>query len=269
MNKLVLLISSIFLLSFCYSQDDAFVVKPILVISESNTSFYSKDATVFALYNNREIIYRKLDSENSMDYKKVIVDSTEYADLLALLKDAKFFNYEAEYDLGAMGSASHQTSVSLYSFLGRYPVKITVEEDIGNKLVGAYYRKRLAPDSGVDEAYEPLSKYLLPGKLYEVFERLISFEHTKEEVYVPEKIEISLFPGRGKCEQKWPSKWAIDELTISGTPSAGFLTIKPPNREFMNDLIEEASHKCVVRIGKRKYLTDFQLVLPFEEYWKD
>jgi hypothetical protein len=217
--------------------------RPILVLVETNpwAMVLGSDSPRFALYDDGVVIYRtkdgfrhvRLDAERAEDLRKAVNVNT-----LSCLKK----NYS---------TSSWTDQPSEYLFFGR-----------GGRLshISVYGR---IPGGNVQTD--------VPPPLIAAYERLANFDDPKSQPWMPDFIEVVIWPYDYAPEPSiiWPSKWPglSDPRTIK---RGNGYSLYVPSKDFeaLHAFLGTEREKGAVEIGGKKWSVNLRFPFPQEASWQ-
>jgi len=197
------------------------------------------DSPRFALYDDGQVIYYDIDEEG---YVAVKLSEGELSELIESLALDEFANLDDYYEASDW---TDQQSHLFYVWL-----------DGEQKQVGVY------GDPTLDEV-----RAKLPDALLAVYDSLAAFEHPNAEVWLPEKIEVLIWPYETSGGAEWPADWPglDDPDTVERYEDHYSLFLDAKDFEEFRALMDEASGVAV--IDGRTWAVSYRYPFPQEELW--
>lgn len=220
--------------------------RPKVILLERNPwlMVIGSDSPAFALYEDGEAIYR-----TKSGYKSVTLDPAE---TMALLDGIGFSALPAlarRYDL-APNTSDMPTEV-IATFDGVKPSIISVRGLL----------KDLGPNT------------VVPNAVTTAYDRLSSFTHPKARDWLPEKVEVMIWPYEYAPDRSiiWPKEWpGLDSPdTVKRGEKSYSLYVPSGMLDDVRQFLGKRRTKGAVEIGGRKWAVSLRLPFPYERSWID
>lgn len=207
---------------------------PVLVLMEFNPwlMVIGSDAPSFVLYDDGTVIFR--DAE-TFDYFTVTLDDEDKAAMREVIDVDAFFALEEYYD-GV--PVTDQPSNVIY---------VWHADDM--KRVGAYGDLRSDRPYGADI---PSARDTVPDVLLDAFDMMAFYEHEKADPWLPEFIEVMVWPHNTLDFADWPDEWPSlnDECAVQRGEDS--YSIYLPS-EYLDDLVDmRQDHNAVLLNGESR-----------------
>jgi hypothetical protein len=160
---------------------------PLVVLTEFNPwkMVLASDSPTFALYDNGQVIYLSEDANGNTEYVSVTLNDKELKALLDKLTiGSDFFALKPFYDLVLKtGQPSNRL--------------VVWDRERSRKVVNVYG----------DLRDDPAARQAAPQSYLRVFDEVIRFQHPNARPWLPEKIEVIVWPYESSDATPWPKDW--------------------------------------------------------------
>jgi hypothetical protein len=217
--------------------------RPVLVLMATDpwAMVLGSDSPRFVLYGNGLAIYRTKEG-----YRQILLDGKRAADLRKAVNVGALACLNTHYSIAEM---TDQPSELLFFGRGGRLSNISVYGSI--------------PDRGVQTD--------LPLPLVAAYERLAAFNDAKARPWMPDYIEVMVWPYEYAPETSiiWPSKWPglNDPSTVKRHDG---YSLYVPSKDFAELLafLRTEPAKGAVEIGGKKWAVSFRFPFPQEASWQ-
>lgn len=224
--------------------------RAIVLLYEHNpwAMVLGSDSPTFALYDDGLVIFARANQEGRPEYASVILSEKERAEFLAALPVKEFNELRHEYELDL--KTDQPTTV------------LSVGDRTGLKSVRVYgnLQRPLREDD--------------PRAFIETYQRLKSFRNARAARWMPEKVELMIWPYESAGEPlAWPKNWpdtAHPTTRKRGTGKDNInysIYLTPAQYERLRKQVESNSADALL-INKRKWAFSFRFPFPNEESWR-
>lgn len=212
--------------------------QPLVVLLESNpwAMVIGSDSPRLALYDDGLVIYR-----TDTGFKSVKLSEQEAT------------KFKASLDVNGLACV-----------LGHYDADVATDRPTETIFVGR--GGKLSPISvyGVPKGPD------VPAAMTSAYEKLIKFDHPAARTWLPEKVEVMVWPYEYAPEASinWPKEWP--DLDSSDTVRRGdSYSIYLPAAEYprLIDFLKGRNEKGAVEIGGKKWAADVRFPFPREVEW--
>lgn len=225
--------------------------QPLVVLIEFDPwrMVIGSDSPTFALYDDGLVIYRRETDEGEIDYVSVQLDEEELA---ALIEDLDigddFFALDDYYDIFL---ATDQPTSYLFAW----------NEEGETKAVGVYGAIRVMPEV----------REQVPEAFLSVFDKVIAFDHEDADAWLPEQIELIVWPYESSAEPlKWPAGWpGLKAPTTVEREMVYSIYLDASHYDELLALFDDlrAGEADGVLIDGRKWSISYRFPFPAEETW--
>lgn len=212
--------------------------RPLIVLLESDpwAMVIGSDSPKLALYSDGLVIYR-----TDTSFKAVKLSNEEST------------KFRASLDIGALACV-----------LGKYEASDATDQPTRNILIGRGGKLAEMSVYGAPEGPE------VPAPITSAYEKLVKFDHPEARQWLPEKIELMVWPYEYAPETSiiWPKEWP--SLNSPGTIKRGdSFSIYMPAAEYprLMEFLKSRKEKGAVEIGGKKWAADVRFPFPREEEW--
>lgn len=240
--------SSLFLLPRgAFGRPDFAPAKPKIVLIERNPwlMVIGSDSPTFVLYDDGRVIYA-----TKAGYVTVALSPAERDALLTNI-DAPALQPLAKHYDRYPGVSDMRTAV------------LVVFEDAKPSIISVY--------GGIDSSWTKGS--IVPEKVVIAGNRLRSFTHPDAQPWLPEQIEVMIWPYEYAPQKSivWPARWpGLDSPdTVKRREGAYSLFIPSADLSRLRAFLKTRREKGAVEISGRKWAVDWRLLFPTERAWMD
>ncbi|MET1112304.1 MAG: hypothetical protein ABWX67_12325 [Allosphingosinicella sp.] len=219
------------------------VPAPLVVLLESNpwAMVIGSDSPAFALYEDGRAIFR-----TESGYQSARLDPGELNRFLDSLKVGSLARSAGGYTATEWTDQPH-TKLLLY--VGKQPVFIAVYGSFEDKEVRAK----------------------LPPEIVEVRDKLRSFKDARSSQWLPESIEVMIWPYDYASEPSiiWPKRWPGLDAPTTRERGEGSFSLYVPSAEFgpLKAFLGRQSEKGAVEIGGKKWAASHRFPFAHEQLW--
>lgn len=225
------------------------VYKPYLVMIEQDpwSMVIGSDSPTFALYDDGLTIF----CEKNEGYKSVILSKQE-RDSFRIDKD--FLKLKDYYEVV---SAMDQSYISLYVWGKGKQKKIDV---YGGPIRFEKRFKKFEEDIKIFRSR-------VPNEFLRIYDNITVFNHSKAQKWLPEKIEIMVFPNDDSTEEPypWPENWP--NIKTSGTKKREELYSVYLDSSHYSELMKIIKENSTVFMNGHKWSIFYRFPFPNEELW--
>lgn len=207
---------------------------------EFDTAVLGSDSPKFALYEDGKVIYR--DGEN---YRSVKLTAKELSSLRRSLSPAHKSELAGEYDIEWLTDHAPRNSLLLYR---GEPVFLSV--------------------NGSLEDGQVLSR--LPKSVRDAYEIVRTFKHTKSTLWMPEKIEVMIWPYENAPDASilWKPDWPkISDANTMQRGDSYSLYFPASELENLQQFLSTRKSRGAVEIEGRKWSVSTRIPFPQERLW--
>ena len=213
-------------------------VHPLVVFlkTEPWAMVIGADSPRFALYSDGLVIYLR-----GNEYRSVRLTAPERDALLAELDVER-----------------------LACFIGRYGNDAVSDQPYNNLFIG-----RGGPLS-VISVYGTVRVPSTPAPVIAADERVAAFDHPGARPWLPERIEVMIWPYEYAPERSivWPSDWPGLDSEYAVRRGDGYSIFVPAaDLPRLNEFLRSRRERGAVEIGGRKWAADLRLPFPMERMW--
>ena len=224
--------------------------KVVVLLYERNpwAMVIGSESPSFALYDDGLVIFTRPNQDGRHEYASVVLSERERREFLASLPIAQFNNLLNEWELDLR--TDQPTTL------------ISIRDEGGVKLVRVYGNLERAMKADDPQAF------------IEIYRRLKSFQHARAARWMPEKVEMMIWPYESASEPlRWPKDWpdtthpttrSRAEVGKEGINYSIYLT--PAQYERLKKEVEGKSIDALL-ISKRKWAFSFRFPFPDEDDW--
>lgn len=218
-------------------------VRPLVVLLEQDPwlMVIGSDSPRFALYDDGTVIYR-----TDAGYKWVKLDATERAALAARL-DIGVLSCNAGYH--ALSAASDQKTENLILFGNDRRVVLSIYGSLDDGEV----------------------RSMLPPSLIDTYDALAHFDHPRARGWLPERIEVMLWPYPHAVEAPvaWPKRWPglHDSGTIARHEDSYSVFLPSARRDELIAFLRSRKPRGAIEIEGRKWSAGIRYPFPGERLW--
>ncbi|HEX7998997.1 MAG TPA: hypothetical protein VF528_11460 [Pyrinomonadaceae bacterium] len=206
------------------------------------------DSPSFALYDDGLLIFTRTNQEGRPEYASLTLSGKELEDFLASLPVKEFNELRHEYELD-LRTDQPTTVLSVGDRRGLKSVRV----------YGNLQRSMKADD---------------PQAFMEIYRKLKSFEDARARRWMPEKIELMIWPYESASDPlAWPKGWpdtAHPSTKKKGTSKDSInysIYLTQPQYESLLKRVERESADALL-INNRKWAFSFRFPFPNEESWR-
>jgi hypothetical protein len=206
------------------------------------------DSPTFAMYDDGLVIFARTNQEGRPEYASVILSEKERADFLAALPVKQFNELRHEYELDLM--TDQPTTV------------LSVGDKTGLKSVRVYGNLRRSARENDPRAF------------IEIYRKLKSFADARAVRWMPERIELMIWPYENAGEPlPWPKNWpdtAHPTTKKRGTSKDSInysIYLMHAQYERLRKQVESKSADALL-INNHKWAFSFRFPFPNEESWR-
>lgn len=206
------------------------------------------DSPSFALYDNGLLIFTRINNEGRPEYASLTLGKQELIDFLASLPVKEFNELRPDYELDLR--TDQPTNV------------LSVRNSTGLKSVRVY--GKLERSTKADD----------PAAFIEIYRKLKSFQDSRAARWMPEKVELMLWPYENAGSPlSWPKDWPdINHPTTKkkgvGRESINYsIYLTPAQYRRLRQQVESASADALL-VNKRKWAFSFRFPFPNEDSWR-
>jgi hypothetical protein len=216
---------------------------PVLILLEPNpwNAVIGSDTPTFALYEDGTAIY-----QTNADYKSVRLSDAERQDLLRSL-NVEDLSRRTGYYRTTEGTDQPEADILVYG--GSKPFYISV------------YGSLASPDV----------RSKLPREIVTAYDRLHSFTHPKAKDWLPDTIEMMIWPYEYAPDPSivWPKDWpGLDDPTTRKRGDGSFSIFVPSSQlQRLRSFFRTRRPKGAVEIGGKKWAADIRFPFPHERLW--
>lgn len=218
-------------------------LKPLIILVETNPwlEVIGSDSPSFALYEKGEVIFLRQDS----GYLSVRLDENERKSLIDSLSLGKKF-YEL-HDYYEVFRRTDQPTTMLY-----------VRDEDKTKKIAVYGRIR----------GDAPARSKTPQAFLKVFDKLVSYQNSRATPWMPEKIEVMVWPfDHSRAEPlPWPKSWPdVNDPTTKRMSQQGY-SIYLDSRYFddLRRLLATLKEGQAVLINGKKWAISYRFPFPHE-----
>jgi hypothetical protein len=227
---------------------------PIVLLYEMNpwANVIGSDTPSFALYDNGLVIFAHRVESRQFELFSVMLSEQERDSLVASLPAKQFFDLEPRYETTLI--TDQQTTV------------IYMRDGSRAKSVSVYGGLRRTDND---------RKAGAPPAFIEIYEKIKGFNDTRAERWMPEKIEMMIWPYENAGSAlAWPKGWpdtkhpqtkkrgdGMDEIAYS-------IYLTPKQYETFKSRVARAGENAVL-INGREWAFDFRYPFPNEDAWRN
>lgn len=215
--------------------------KIVLIERDPWAMVIGSDSPTFALYDDGKAIYL-----TKAGYRSVDLSTAEMAALLAGVDAPALPALARHYDAAA---ATDQPTEILAVYDGDKPAIISV------------YGSLKSPDI----------RKAVPAKIAAAYDRLTAFTHVGATDWLPEKIEVMIWPYDYAPEKSivWPAGWPGLDSPDAVKRRDGAYSLFVPSAKLpeLKRFLETRREKGAVEIGGKKWAVDLRLPFPGEQSW--
>lgn len=206
------------------------------------------DSPTFAMYDDGLVIFARTNQEGRPEYASVILSEKERADFLAALPVKQFNELRPDYELDLM--TDQPTTV------------LSVGDKAGLKSVRVYGKLQRAARENDPRAF------------IEIYQKLKSFGDARAARWMPERVELMIWPYENAGEPlPWPKNWPdtahpTTKKRGTGKDSINYsIYLTPAQYENLRKQVERKSADALL-INNHKWAFSFRFPFPNEESWR-
>jgi hypothetical protein len=224
--------------------------KAVVLLYEHNpwAMVLGSDSPTFAMYDDGLVIFARTNGEGRAEYASVTLSDKERTAFLNALPVERFNELQPDYELDL--KTDQPTTV------------LSVGDRTGLKSVRVY-----------GNLQRPLREND-PRAFFEIYQKLKAFADARAARWMPEKVELMIWPYESASEPlPWPKNWpdtAHPTTKQRGTSkdSINFsIYLTPTQYESLRKQVERKSVDALL-INKRKWAFSFRFPFPNEESWR-
>ena len=237
-------------------------MEPIFVLVEYDPwqMVIGSDSPTFALYDNGFVIFSK--EGNQRQYYSVSLQGQTRDDLIHGLIPENLTTFKNYYEL------SHWTDQPTTLFYFKH-FQMKVYGDIRNpddeELIDGFL-------DDMDEDDSDLLKDL-PDEILNTFNTAISFDHHEALEWVPEMLEVMVWPYENAPDPsiKWPEHWPDldDDKTVKRGKESYSVFLPSKFHLDLIDFLNTRKPKGAVKINHKKMIVTFRFPFPSEVKWME
>ncbi len=206
------------------------------------------DSPAFALYDDGLLIFTRANQQGKPEYASLTLSEKELTEFLAALPVKQFNELRHEYELDLR--TDQPTTV------------LSVGDRTGLKSVRVYgnLQRSTKPDD--------------PPAFMEIYRKLKSFADARAARWMPEKVELMIWPYESASEPlAWPKSWPDTAHPTTKKRGASkdsinySLYLTEPQYESLLKRIERESADALL-INRRKWAFSFRFPFPNEDSWR-
>jgi len=219
--------------------------EPLVVLIEQNPwlMVIGSDSPTFALYNNGLLVY--LDKEHK-EYRSVSLKSEELDDFIKFLADDKdLYNLENSYNLSEW---TDQPTNILFVRHNNRVRKINIYGNLNNKDV----------------------RTKAPKAFLTIFDRIIAYKSESAKTWLPEKIEIMIWPYEYAPEGalQWPKNWPdINDSNTKKRRETYSIFLDSSLLKELKIFMSKLKQEQAVLINGKKWAISYRYPFPSESEW--
>lgn len=224
--------------------------RPLVLLYEYNpwAMVIGSDSPSFALYDDGLLIFARTNQEGRPEYVSLILSEQERAGFLAALPVKQFYELRPDYELDL---ATDQPTTVLYVGDGTRLKSVRVYGNL---------QRPLKEDD--------------PRAFVQIYQKLKSFQDTRAARWMPEKVELMIWPFESAgAVLPWPKDWPDTAHPTTKKRGTGKVSINysiyltPAQYENLRKQIERKSVDALL-INKQKWAFSFRFPFPNEDSWR-
>lgn len=222
---------------------------PIVILVESDPwlSVIGSDSPSFALYDNRRVIFKHITPDNKAEYRYVDLPEADYESLLSAFElNENLAELENDYDLT---TSTDETTQQIYLKLSN-----------GIKAFRIFGSLKQEED-----------RAKAPQEIVALFDRIVAFEASHSQKWLPDKIEVMLWPYEYAPEPSilWPTKWPdlMHAETKKREHGAYSIYIASEHLDEVKTFLSSRREKGAIEVNGKKWAASIRLPFPQEQLW--
>ena len=227
---------------------------PLFVLKEQSpwALVLGAESPIFALYDDGRVIFQK-----DAVIKSVILDRFHLDRLVDTLRLTQLPELSKHYEVAPFTDA---TTSLFFIFDGGRASAISVYGPI---------RARLTGHDG-----KPVDKLvpMVPAPIIEAYDAAMGFDHPKAVVWLPERVEVNLWPYEYAPDRSivWPRTWPDLDDPTTVEHRNDFYSVYLPSSELpaLKHFLSTQREKGAIEISGRKWAASLRYPFPKEEDWQ-
>jgi len=227
--------------------------KPVVLLYEMNpwAQVLGSDSPSFALYEDGLVIFVRPKADDGYEYASVMLTAEERDSLVRSFPATQFFGLEPRYE--ATMITDQPTTV----------IKLWDKDRL--KTVSVYGGLKRTDNDRKEAA---------PTAFVEIYEKLKGFQSAKATRWMPEKVELMIWPFESAGDPlPWPKNWPdtthpeTRKRGTSGDQINYSIYLTPAQYEALRKSVEAKSADALL-INQRKWAFSFRFPFPGEDSWR-
>jgi hypothetical protein len=220
---------------------------PIVVLIEQNPwlNVIGSDSPSFALYENGLVIF-------------VVRRDDEEAYMSAVLNEKELDEFQKELDLEG----------GLWDLQDFYEASDSTDQPMNSIYVWLLGRhKRVSVYGSLGEMED---RQRTPKAFLDLFDELKAYTNATAQTWVPEKIEVMIWPYEYSPEEplKWPAWWPdLNHSTTKRRGDSYSIYLAAEKTDEFSKLLAARREKQAVEISGKKWAVSYRVPFPSEELW--
>ena len=241
--------------------------RPLLVMVAQDPwlMVIGSDSPAFALYDDGLLIYRQRPADRKAPYRSLVLGTEERKQLLSTMFTGEPFPFRELDDGYEVTQTTDQPLTTVYTWLDGERRAVTVYG-----LNPRPPEKRwagMSEEERQDLVKGPRAK--TPQPFLRVFDHLIDYRDARAEPWLPERVEVMVWPFDSKMDPlAWPEKWPdLDHPTTRKRGEAYSIYLEVERLENLRALLRKRQMTQAILINGKKWAISYRFPFPGERAW--